>query len=127
VFSGILLPLSKSIFIVFFSLENTELETLLDLSREYQITEIKNLCENHLLRKNPSLELLIIAENYDLLNLKTKCVKELSEKALNGLHEHPRFVEISDKTRIEIQAEQLKRLQSYCRKISQIANATDIR
>ena len=60
-------------------------------------------------------------------NLRQKCLKELSEKALNGLQEHPRFGEISDQTRLVIMEQQLKRLQTYCRKISQIAHASDMR
>ena len=107
--------------------ENTNFQSLLDLSREYQMEDIKNLCETFLLRKPPSVDQLIIAEQYNLCNLRENCLKELSEKALNGLQEHPRFGEISDKTRLVIMGHQLKRLQLYCKKISQIATATDMR
>ena len=108
-------------------IDNTNFQSLLDLSREYQINEIKTLCEVHLLRKPPTVDQLIIAEEYDLTNLRERCLKELSEKALNGLQDHPRFNEISDKTRLVIMEQQLKRLQTYCKKISQIATATDMR
>ena len=110
-----------------FFIDNTNFQSLLDLSREYQINEIKTLCESHLLRKPPTVDQLIIAEEYDLINLRERCLKELSEKALNGLQDHPRFSEISDKTRLVIMEQQLKRLQTYCKKISQIATATDMR
>ena len=110
-----------------FFIDNTNFQSLLDLSREYQINEIKTLCEVHLLRKPPTVDQLIIAEEYDLTNLRERCLKELSEKALNGLQDHPRFNEISDKTRLVIMEQQLKRLQTYCKKISQIATATDMR
>lgn len=112
---------------VYLIIDSTNFQSLLDLSREYQINEIKTLCETHLLRKPLTVDQLIIAEEYDLNNLREKCLKELSEKALNGLQDHPRFSEISDKTRLVIMEQQLKRLQTYCKKISQIATATDMR
>ncbi|XP_057305499.1 kelch-like protein diablo [Hydractinia symbiolongicarpus] len=107
--------------------ENTDVESLLNLSREYQIKKIKDLCEAYLLRKVPTIDQLIIAQEYDLPLLKDKCLKQLSDKALNGLQDHPRFSEINDKNRILIMEQQLKKLQVYCKKISQIAQASDMR
>lgn len=100
---------------------------MLNLSREYQIKKIKDLCEAYLLRKVPTIDQLIIAQEYDLQLLKDKCLKQLSDKALNGLQDHPRFSEINDKNRILIMEQQLKKLQVYCKKISQIAQASDMR
>lgn len=110
-----------------FLTDQTDLESLLCLSREYQINNVKVLCENHLLRRVATIEELIIAQEYDLPNLKEKCLKQLSEKPLNGLQEHPRFNEIDHSIRIRILEQQLKRLQVYCKKVSQIAHAADMR
>ena len=111
----------------FFIVETTDIESLLDLSREYQIKKIKDMCETHLLRKIPSIDQFIVAQEYDLPLLKEKCMKQLADKALNGLQEHPRFIEINDKNRLLILEQQLKRLQTYCKKVSQITNASDLR
>lgn len=110
-----------------YGLENTNVESLLNLSREYQIQKTKDLCEAYLLRKVPTIDQLIVAQEYDLPLLKDKCLKQLSEKALNGLQDHPRFAEINDSNRLLILEQQLKRLQTYCRKVSQIAHASDMR
>jgi len=107
--------------------EKTNIESLLNLSREYQIKKTKSLCENFLLRKLPSIDQFIIAQEYDLPLLKEKCLKQLADKALNMLQEHPRFIEINDTNRLLILEQQLKRLQTYCKKVSQIAQASDMR
>ena len=110
----------------FFIAETTDIESLLDLSREYQIKKIKDMCETHLLHKIPSIDQFIVAQEYDLPLLKEKCMKQLADKALNGLQDHPRFIEINYKNRLLILEEQLNRLQTYCKKVSQITHASDL-
>ncbi len=108
-------------------IDSTDVYNLLDLSREYQIEKIKNQCETFLKRKPASLDLLITAQEYDLVLLREKCLKYLSSRALACLQDHPKFEMLSEENKIQIMQVQLQHLQQYCKKVWRIASTADPR
>ncbi|XP_004207049.1 BTB and MATH domain-containing protein 36 [Hydra vulgaris] len=107
--------------------EQTDINCLLNLSREYQINKIRDLCEKYLLQKIPTVEQLIIAQEYGFTLLKEKCLLQLSEKALALLQDHPRYNELSESNKLKLAEQHVKILQTYCKKTAQIAQASDMR
>ena len=79
------------------------------------------------MKKATSVDQLIVAQEYSLSHLKEKCLKQLSERALENIDEHPRFHELSEENRLLLLDQQVKRLKTYCKKISQIVHASDLR
>ncbi|XP_047136178.1 speckle-type POZ protein-like A [Hydra vulgaris] len=82
--------------------DQTNIDSLLVLSREYRINKIKNLCEEYLLQKTPTVDLLITAQEFDLERLIEKCIEYFSEKALEPLQNHPKYNELSKENKLKL-------------------------
>nr|XP_047136165.1 BTB and MATH domain-containing protein 36-like isoform X2 [Hydra vulgaris]XP_047136174.1 BTB and MATH domain-containing protein 36 isoform X2 [Hydra vulgaris] len=98
--------------------DKTNIDCLLILSREYQINKIHNLCEEFLLKKVPTFELLITAQEFQLKNLESKCIEYFSEKALISLENHPKYNELSEDNKLQLAERQNMTLQAACDKAS---------
>ncbi|XP_047136168.1 speckle-type POZ protein-like isoform X2 [Hydra vulgaris] len=94
--------------------EKTDIDSLLTLSREYQINKILNLCEKYLLNQIPTVELLITAQEFDLIELRKKCIEYFSEKALLSLISHPKYNELTEDNKLILAERQVITLQKFC-------------
>ena len=70
---------------------DSSVNLLLPLAEEYQIIEVKKKCEEYLLTKNGSMELLVIAQAYGLTNLLAKCIEYARSKSYAELQKDPLF------------------------------------
>ena len=101
-------------------LEKTNIASLLDLSREYDIQTINDRCELFLLSKEPSVSNLVIAQDYGLRELLKKCISHFSEKALIKIEEDKDFNKVSEANQIRIMKKQRKILQDYGRRTQEV-------
>ena len=75
---------------------------LLPLAEEYQVMEVKKKCEEFLLTKPGSMELLVIAQTYGLKNLLNKCVDFARTKSFSELQSDTHFPELEPENLIAI-------------------------
>ncbi|ELU00894.1 hypothetical protein CAPTEDRAFT_192565 [Capitella teleta] len=62
---------------------------LLPLAEEYQIVQVKRKCEEYLLTKAGSIELLVTAQTYGLQQLRLKCIEYARTKSFTELQKDP--------------------------------------
>ena len=75
---------------------------LLPLAEEYQIVQIKKKCEEYLLTKPGSMELLVTAQAYGLNQLKGKCIEYARTKSFLELKKDPFFQKLEADNLISI-------------------------
>jgi hypothetical protein len=75
---------------------------LLPLAEEYQITEVKKKCEEFLLTKPGSMELLVTAQTYNLSSLLAKCIDNVRTRSFSELQRDPYFKQIEAQNLINI-------------------------
>lgn len=75
---------------------------LLPLAEEYQITEVKKKCEEFLLTKPGSMELLVTAQTYGLNQLLTKCIDHVKKGNFTELQRDPHFKRVDQTNLIHI-------------------------
>nr|XP_047137406.1 uncharacterized protein LOC124813913 [Hydra vulgaris] len=92
----------------------TNIDSLLVLSREYGISKINNLCEEYLLQKIPTVDLLITAQEFELERLREKCIQYFSEKALEPLQNYPKYNELSKENKLKLAKGQIMVLRKFC-------------
>ena len=68
-----------------------DLQSLLELAREYQVQRLTHRCEERLLQKQSSLDLILLAQDFSLKRLLEKCLGSLSRMSLLEIKGHPRF------------------------------------
>lgn len=83
-------------------LSDVNVYQLLPLAEEYQIIEVKKKCEEFLLTKPGSMELLVTAQLYGLQNLLTKCIDYVRSKSFTELQKDPYFKKIEPENLIHI-------------------------
>ncbi|XP_020893710.1 kelch repeat and BTB domain-containing protein 2 isoform X2 [Exaiptasia diaphana] len=74
--------------------DNHDVQSLLELAREYQVNKLIHKCEERLLQKQSSVELILLAQEFSLKRLMEKCLSSLSRMQLQELKVHPKFEEI---------------------------------
>nr|XP_047137405.1 speckle-type POZ protein-like A [Hydra vulgaris] len=94
--------------------DQTNIDSLLVLSREYGISKINNLCEEYLLQKIPTVDLLITAQEFELERLREKCIQYFSEKALEPLQNYPKYNELSKENKLKLAKGQIMVLRKFC-------------
>jgi len=62
-----------------------DVRSLLELSREYQITKLTTRCEERLLQKQSSVELVVLAQEFSLKRLLEKCLASLGRMNIQDL------------------------------------------
>jgi len=72
-------------------ISDSNVHQLLPLAEEYQVVEIKKKCEEFLLTKPGSLELLVTAQTYNLHQLLQKCVEAMRHKSSAELQKDPAY------------------------------------
>ncbi|KAK2172283.1 hypothetical protein NP493_975g04077 [Ridgeia piscesae] len=75
---------------------------LLPLTEEYQISEVKKRCEEYLLTRPGSMELLITAQTYGLMSVLEKCIEFARKKTLPELQKDAFFKSIHPENVIQI-------------------------
>lgn len=75
---------------------------LLPLVEEYQIMAVKKKCEEFLLTKGGSMELLITAQAYGLQQLLHKCIDHVRTKSFTELQKDPHFKRLEPDNLIHI-------------------------
>jgi len=75
---------------------------LLPLAEEYQIVEVKKKCEEFLLTKPGSMELLVTAQTYGLNQLLTKCIDHVRTRNFTELQRDPHFKRVDQTNLIHI-------------------------
>ena len=98
---------------------DTNLNFLLPLAQEYQMTVLTQRCEDHLLRLaekkheiGPILETLIVAQNYTLERLIAECVKKTQKLAIEEVQRHELYEQVepvSQRKMIELQVSSMQR------------------
>ena len=102
--------------IKFFS--DLDMEKLVALTHEYQMTHITKHCEKYLLLLSPSFGRLVLAEKYGLTELRKVCLKFAMTKPLVELEQNEMYELVEPATKVTIlntevrkQAERLKVLE----------------
>ena len=75
---------------------------LLPLAEEYQIIEVKKKCEEFLLTKPGSMELLVTAQTYSLNQLLMKCIDHVRTRNFTELQRDPHFKRVDQTNLIHI-------------------------
>ena len=75
---------------------------LLPLAEEYQIVEVKKKCEEFLLTKPGSMELLVTSQTYGLNQLLSKCIDHVRTRNFTELQRDPHFKRVDQTNLIHI-------------------------
>ena len=100
---------------------------LLPLAEEYQIMEVKKWCEEYLLTKNGSMELLIIAQRYNLLLLLQKCIAFARTKTFSELQKDPYYSSLEPHNLIAILELRVQDLESNIETTKRVMSERDSR
>ncbi len=73
------------------SIADSNVQQLLPLAEEYQIIEVKKKCEQFLLTKPGSIQLLVMAQAYGLQDLLRKCIEHARYKTFSELQKDPYY------------------------------------
>lgn len=84
------------------SVSDSNVHQLLPLAEEYQILEVKKKCEEFLLTKPGSIELLVTAQAYGLQNLLTKCIQHARYRTFAELQKDPFYQKLEQVNLIRI-------------------------
>jgi len=71
--------------------DDTDVSSLLHLSREYQIDMLSRRVEEHLLRRQSSVDLLLLAQEFELSKVVAKCTCALSRLNFQDIRFHPSY------------------------------------
>jgi len=75
--------------------DNSNVASLLSLAREYQMVPLIKRIEEALLRKQSTVELLLLTQEYGLQKVVEKCTSTLSRINFQDVQAHPRYENIS--------------------------------
>lgn len=100
---------------------------LLPLVEEYQVVEVKKKCEEFLLTKPGSMELLVTAQLYGLQHLLTKCIECVRSKSFTELQKDPYFKKIEPDNLIHILQLRVLDLESTIEQNRKLAGERDTR
>jgi len=74
---------------------------MLPLAREYQMDELTKRCERFLINRPPSVQSLVLAEEFTLSNLRKQCLSFINSSNLREICEEPEFDILSCDTRVK--------------------------
>jgi hypothetical protein len=83
-------------------ISDSNVQILLPLVEEYQILAVKKKCEEFLLTKPGSMELLITAQTYGLHQLLQKCIDQVHTRSFTELQRDPYFKRLEPDNLIHI-------------------------
>ena len=87
---------------VIFVCLDSNYDQLLPLAEEYQIAQVKRKCEEYLLTKPGSMQLLVTAQAYGLTQLLAKCIEYARTKSFLELQKDPYFEKLEAENLISI-------------------------
>jgi len=82
--------------------DDTDVLTLLNLAREYQMSQLTRRAEEALLRRQTSVELLLIAQEHNLVKVMDKCTCTLSRLNFSDVKLHPKYENITTENVVSI-------------------------
>ncbi|XP_066919853.1 BTB and MATH domain-containing protein 38-like [Clytia hemisphaerica] len=88
--------------------DDTDVSSLLQLSREYQIDPLGKRVEENLLRKQSSVDLLLLAQEFQLKKVVDKCTITLSRMSFQDIRHHPHYDQIETENVVHILQGHLK-------------------
>ncbi|XP_022792457.1 BTB and MATH domain-containing protein 15-like isoform X2 [Stylophora pistillata] len=98
-----------------------DVRSLLELSREYQISKLSARCEERLLQKQSSVELVILAQEFSLTRLLEKCLASLARMNIQELKNSPNFDNIEAENLVSLLNNHLRWLkEQHAREIRQL-------
>ena len=89
--------------------------------------EVKKKCEEFLLTKNGSMELLVIAQQYNLVNLLQKCIEFARTKTFSELQQDPYFSSLEPQNLIAILQMRVQDLESNLEQTKKVMSERDAR
>ncbi len=75
---------------------------VLKAATDFQMQEITSRCEECLLKRKPTIELLHTADQHKMTTLKDKCINALKNISLTNMDRDRHFQKIEDDTKIEL-------------------------
>lgn len=93
-------------------IDSKNVMTILSLARQYQIGTITNRCEKFLLTTEPSLETVIIADEFQLKELATVTAQRVAKRSLKtqGIWDDTKFQQLRAETRLAIVEERIRNI-----------------
>ncbi|XP_004207266.1 uncharacterized protein LOC101235149 isoform X1 [Hydra vulgaris] len=82
--------------------ENSDIEPLLKLAREYQIDILTKKIEKELLRRPTNIDTLVLAQEFSLDKLAEKCISTISRNSFNTAKHHPKYKLLSSDNIVKI-------------------------
>lgn len=98
---------------------------LLPLAEEYKMTEVKRKCEEFLINKPGNMELLVTAQTYGLQQLLMKCIEQVRRKSFTDLQKDPLYGSVHPKNLIHILQLRVLDLESSIDENRKITNERD--
>ena len=106
-------------FHIFLSLSDANVKFLLELSSEFQISRVKERCEQFLKNQECSLANLVVAEKYNLHSLFKRCMDFAKTKTLEELDSSPECKKLSPQTLLKIYHAKIQMLRDYSKELTQ--------
>ena len=100
----------------------SNVEEILELSKEYQIDMLTQRCQEYLLTIDPSVRWLNVALEYDLFDLNTHCMKYIDNATFGKLAKQPAFEHMPPETKIEFLMKECRRYEPVVSIIKQIVS-----
>ena len=91
-----------------FFLDDSDFESLLRLTREYQMDRLTKRVETELLLRSPTIETLLLGQEFSLYNLIENSVQALSLQYFTEVKNHPKFSLITSENVVKILEENIK-------------------
>ena len=104
---------------------DSNVHQLLPLAEEYQITEVKKKCEEYLLTKPGSMELLVTAQAYNLTQLLEKCIEFARTMSFTDLQRDPLFGNLEPTNLIHILTLRVQDLEVKCENTKKVMSERD--
>lgn len=106
-------------FHIFLSLSDANVKFLLELSSEFQISRVKERCEQFLKNQECSLANLVVAEKYNLYSLYKRCMDFAKTKTLEELDSSAECKKLSPQTLLKIYHAKIQMLRDYSKELTQ--------
>lgn len=94
-------------------ISDANVDFLLEMAEEYRMEHIKKKCEDFLISKDKSLDLLVLAEKYHLKKLHKQCIEFVKMKNVEEIERNPQSKNLAMKTLIQIYKAKINMLKDY--------------
>ncbi|ELU08482.1 hypothetical protein CAPTEDRAFT_208069 [Capitella teleta] len=101
-------------------LDESNVGLLLPLAREYQMEHLLFRCERFLLTRPPSVQGLLLAEEFDLDCLKRQCMRYIKNNKLQDLKAEAEFEILKSQTKVQILLEKSMKYEALVYEVKEI-------